>query len=94
METTNATVRNAIGAKAGNACSRNASDNGDVLVEFTVPDAKGLTKVQQRMTPTEFETWLKKTGNGSKAQDIWFALMKGNQASFMHTATRVSVTAL
>ena len=93
MTSRNATVASALGKKAGNACARNA-DNGDVLVEFTVPDAKGLTKVQQRMTPTEFETWLKKTGNGSKAQDIWFALMKGNQASFMHTATRVSVTAL
>lgn len=46
------------------------------------------------MSPSGLETWLKKTGNSDKAQDIWFSLMKGDRAMFQHRATNVTVTAL
>lgn len=83
----NGTVASALKA-------RNAAGVADVLVEFIVPDGKGMTKVQQRMTPSTLELWLKKTGNSDKAQDVWFSLMKGDRASFLHRATKVTVTAL
>jgi hypothetical protein len=94
MKAVSCNSSNPVVANAMNATAKNGTDNGDVLVEFVAPNETGLAKVQKRMSSREFETWLEKTGNAGKAQEIWFALSKGDQCSFLHAATKVSVRAL
>ena len=85
----NPVVRKAMNAtRAKNA----AFDDGSVLVSY-----RGFgspTETQKRMTSRDFKTWLEKNSLGDKAQDIWFALMKGDDYSFVAGATKVKVKAL
>lgn len=84
---------NPVVRKAMNACAKNAAfDDGSVLVSYKIVGSSGDT--QKRMTSRDFKTWLEKTGNGSKAQEIWYALMQGDEYSFLSGATRVRVKAL
>ena len=92
MTSTNPTVSRAM--SASRSIARNAHGESDVLVEFHAPDATGLAKVQKRMSPSQFDEWMAKTRNRDKIQQVWFALMKGEMASFASAPVAVSVRSL
>lgn len=83
----NRVVRNALAAKASVAKNAAAS----VLVAFNAITAKGLEKVQAKMSVDDFEAWAKKVGVESSLQSVWLALMKGAEAAIVSRPIRISV---
>ncbi len=93
INSTNPTVQRALNAKpkraAKDAVSKNAA--ASVLVTFNAVTAKGLEKVQAKMSAVDFEAWAKKIGVGSALQNVWLALMKGEVATVYTHPTVISV---
>lgn len=99
----NCSTANSVVAKAvANARAANSSaeptvaKNGaaDVLVSFTTVTAKGLEKVQARMTESDFDVWAKKVGAGD-TQNVYKELATSGKAGFAITRPLpVSVTQL
>lgn len=89
----NCSTANSVVAKAvANARAANSSaeptvaKNGaaDVLVSFTTITAKGLEKVQSRMTESDFDVWAKKVGAGD-TQNVYKELATSGKAAFAIT---------
>ena len=103
LKLANCSTANSVVAKAvANARAANSSaeptvaKNGaaDVLVSFTTITAKGLEKVQARMTESDFDVWAKKVGAGD-TQNVWAQLMQSGKAGFAITRPlSVTVTQL
>jgi hypothetical protein len=81
---------------ANSSAEPTVAKNGaaDVLVSFTTITAKGLEKVQARMTESDFDVWAKKVGAGD-TQNVYKELATSGKAGFAITRPlSVTVTQL
>jgi hypothetical protein len=85
-----------IAYAANSSAEPTVAKNGaaDVLVSFTTITAKGLEKVQARMTESDFDVWAKKVGAGD-TQNVYKELATSGKAGFAITRPlSVTVTQL
>lgn len=73
-----------------------AAKNADVsvLVSFDTITAKGVEKIQAKMSTGGFDAWAKKIGVEASLQRVWFGLMKGEDATLYAKPMAISVRAI
>lgn len=89
VNSSNPVVRRALNAANASAVAKNA--RASVLVSFNAITAKGIEKVQAKMSADDFEAWAKKVGVESSLQGVWFSLMKGEEARVFAPPVRIIV---